>query len=156
MQAGMILPFRELYKKGFKYNYNFEKQTETDEMGEREYYTFDSVQVAKNHNYGDVVDAIIRSKYSQSEELALINNVSVSEPKLEHLNEYTDFQAFREEAKKIAKVTMLKTFADWNVLTLETIDDYAKNIIQIIERTTGYNNLNKTDKINLILSVMDG
>ena len=56
-------------------------------------------------DYSSVVAAIIRCKYSQSDIEAIILNGSDTE---EHASEYADLQAWRTEAKRIAKIVVGK------------------------------------------------
>ena len=54
-------------------------------------------------DYPSVVSAIVRCKYSQSDIEAIILNGSDTD---EHAAEYQDMQAWRAEAKRIAKIVV--------------------------------------------------
>ena len=56
-------------------------------------------------DYPSVVAAIVRSKYSQSDIEAIVLNGSDTE---EHAAEYAALQAWRSEAKRIAKIVIGK------------------------------------------------
>ena len=56
-------------------------------------------------DYPSVVSAIVRSKYSQSDIEAIVLNGSDTE---EHAAEYEALQAWRSEAKRIAKIVIGK------------------------------------------------
>lgn len=56
-------------------------------------------------DYPSVVSAIVRCKYSQSDIEAIVLNGSDTE---EHAAEYADLQAWRAEAKRIAKIVVGK------------------------------------------------
>lgn len=54
-------------------------------------------------DYKTKVKELIAQKYSIEDELALINNVNVKEPKSTHVSEYDEYMAYREECKVKAK-----------------------------------------------------
>ena len=56
-------------------------------------------------DYPSVVSAIVRCKYSQSDIEAIVLNGSDTE---EHATEYQTLQAWRAEAKRIAKIVVSK------------------------------------------------
>ena len=56
-------------------------------------------------DYPSVVSSIVRCKYSQSDIEAIVLNGSDTE---EHASEYADMQAWRAEAKRIAKIVIGK------------------------------------------------
>lgn len=56
-------------------------------------------------DYPSVVSAIVRCKYSQSDIEAIVLNGSDTE---EHASEYAALQAWRTEAKRIAKIVVNK------------------------------------------------
>ena len=56
-------------------------------------------------DYPSVVSCIVRCKYSQSDIEAIVLNGSDTE---EHAAEYADLQAWRAEAKRIAKIVIGK------------------------------------------------
>lgn len=53
---------------------------------------------------GALVNAMVRSKYSEDEVEAIVCNVLAAEVTEEHKNEWLAFQAYREECKARAKV----------------------------------------------------
>lgn len=53
--------------------------------------------------YGALVNAMVRSKYSEDEVEAIVCNVLAAEVTEEHKNEWMAFQAYREECKARAK-----------------------------------------------------
>lgn len=56
-------------------------------------------------DYPSVVSAIVRCKYSQSDiEAIVLNGIDTDE----HASEYADLQAWRAEAKRIAKIVVRK------------------------------------------------
>lgn len=55
---------------------------------------------AKSANYKDFVTGIVRMKYSQNDVEAILCNHG--DGKAEHVKEYDDFQAWREQAKQWA------------------------------------------------------
>lgn len=62
-------------------------------------YEYDQVKVSESPTKGEIVSAVIRSKYSADDELALIHNGSDTD---KHAQELSEFIAFRIEAKEIA------------------------------------------------------
>ena len=61
-------------------------------------FEFDTVKVSEEPTRDEVIDALIRSKYSLSHEFALINNFNMNKD----VEEYEAFQTFRAECKGIA------------------------------------------------------
>lgn len=61
-------------------------------------FEFDTVKVSEEPTRDEVIDALIRSKYSLSQEFALINNFNADKD----IEEYEAFQTFRAECKGIA------------------------------------------------------
>ena len=61
-------------------------------------FEFDTVKVSDEPTRDEVIDALIRSKYSLSQEFALINNFNMNKD----VEEYEAFQTFRAECKGIA------------------------------------------------------
>lgn len=53
--------------------------------------------------YGALINAMVRSKYSEDEVEAIVCNVLAAEVTEEHKNEWLAFQAYREECKARAK-----------------------------------------------------
>ena len=65
-------------------------------------FEFDTVKVSEEPTRDEVIDALIRSKYSLSQEFALINNFNADKD----IEEYEAFQTFRAECKGIADQVM--------------------------------------------------
>ena len=61
-------------------------------------YEYDIVKVSEEPTRDEVIDALIRDKYSLSQEFALINNYNAGKD----LEEYEAFQVYRIECKGIA------------------------------------------------------
>lgn len=79
-------------------NYNIEEVTITDMDGEpRQAYNYDYVEIGKEITRDKLISVIIRDKYSEDEELALLHNKLISKD----LVEYEEYQAFRTEVKVI-------------------------------------------------------
>jgi hypothetical protein len=82
-------------KKIFRYNYQevMVKDDVSDE--EKSAWKFDFVLVDKLDRSA-IIDAIIATEYSKSDELALINNKDLTR---DGAHEYSKYQAFRAQAK---------------------------------------------------------
>ena len=65
-------------------------------------FEFDTVKVSEEPTRDELIDALIRSKYSLSQEFALINNFNADKD----TKEYESFQTFRAECKGIADNVM--------------------------------------------------
>ena len=65
-------------------------------------FEFDTVKVSEEPTRDEVIDALIRSKYSLSQEFALINNFNADKD----IEEYEAFQVFRIDCKGIADQVM--------------------------------------------------
>ena len=61
-------------------------------------YEYDQVKVSEEPTRDEVIDALIRDKYSLSQEFALINNFNSGKD----LEEYEAFQVYRINCKVIA------------------------------------------------------
>jgi len=61
-----------------------------------ERYQYDSVRVADGASRGEMIDAVIGSRYSHADEIALINNRDIGP---EGATKYVDYQKFRAQAK---------------------------------------------------------
>lgn len=58
--------------------------------------------------YKAKVKELIAEKYSIEDEIALINNMNVKDPKDEHIIEYDEYMTFRDECKNKAKEELNK------------------------------------------------
>lgn len=65
-------------------------------------YTCKFVRVQRM-KYGDMVDAIIKTKYSDSKNFAIINNYLLDQTNPEYKSEYDDLQSWRRFAKDEAR-----------------------------------------------------
>ncbi|GEM_PF-3201054 len=66
---------------------------------EKTAFEYDQVKVSDQPTKGEIVSAIIRSKYSSDDELAIIHNGNDTPA---HETEMVEFMAFRVEAKVLA------------------------------------------------------
>lgn len=64
--------------------------------------TIDYVRVIDIYNK-DIIDTIIRERYSASQVEAIVNNYLSDTTNEEYLKEFNDMQEWRKEAKNIAK-----------------------------------------------------
>jgi len=79
-------------------NYNIKEVTITDIDGKlRQTYNYDYVEIEGEITRNKLIAAIIRDKYSEDAELALLHNKMLSKD----LMEYEDYQKFRTEVKVI-------------------------------------------------------
>ena len=77
-------------------------QTEKDVKA----YTYETIRINRSeYNYGGIVSAVVRSRYSSDNVEAIVLNGSDTE---EHAAEYAALQAWRAEAKRIAKIVVGK------------------------------------------------
>ena len=65
-------------------------------------YEYDTVKVSEEPTRDEVINALIRDKYSLSQEFALINNYNAGKD----LEEYEAFQVYRINCKVIADQVM--------------------------------------------------
>lgn len=84
---------------------NFDYDTETKEVDgeEIEVLVFENVDIEGAVEYGKIVSAIVRDKYSQDKVEAILAN---GEDTPEHKTELKDFKDWRVKAKQIAHVVM--------------------------------------------------
>jgi hypothetical protein len=69
-----------------------------------ELYVYDQVEIEFNKwNYSGVVDALIQYKYPIDKMQAVINNYLLEPENLEYVTVFNEMQAWRKEAKEIAK-----------------------------------------------------
>jgi hypothetical protein len=88
------------------FNYGIEQITNSDPMGVNTIgYQFNSVEVAGQVTTDTIIEAIIKDKYSFQSEIAIINNYNSDK----NVDEYMQYQQFRELAKWIAKQSNLLT-----------------------------------------------
>jgi len=92
-----VYPEKKIVKRGKDciVRFNIEEKTRINEAGESEtYYEFDSVKVAKLTKEA-IVEAIIRTAYSQNDEFKMARISKVS-------NEWKAYDAFAEAAVAVA------------------------------------------------------
>lgn len=65
-------------------------------------FEFDTVKVSEEPTRDELINALIRDKYTLSQEFALINNFNMNKD----VEEYESFQTFRAECKGIADNVM--------------------------------------------------
>ena len=67
-------------------------------------YEYDPVEVKyEQWNYGGIVDALVTYKYPNDKMQSVINNYLLEPDNAEYIQEFNDMQAWRKEAKEIAK-----------------------------------------------------
>uniref|UniRef100_A0A6M3JLM8 Uncharacterized protein n=1 Tax=viral metagenome TaxID=1070528 RepID=A0A6M3JLM8_9ZZZZ len=85
-------------KRNTHFNFNIVESTIEDLGGEpRISFNYDYVEIEGEITRDKLISAIIRDKYSEDAELALLHNRMVSK----NLVEYEEYQAFRVEVKVI-------------------------------------------------------
>jgi hypothetical protein len=133
--------------------FNLEEVSRQTEEGVSEiFYRYDEVIVSRSATRDEMISAIIRTRYSLDEELALVNNINKQLPTTEDEAEYAEFQQFREFAKQLADVVILKP-EDLPGKTVAQLDDIAQ-IIDIAARTDGYYELLKNDKVEMLTDIL--
>lgn len=70
------------------------------------HYEYDYCRVAKNAERGEVIDAIVRSRYSQSQMEAVVNNYLREDKTEEQVEAFNAMQEWRAQAKVIADEVM--------------------------------------------------
>lgn len=72
------------------------------------WYIFDQIEIEFNKwNYSGVVDALIQYKYPIDKMQAVINNYLLEPENEEYIRVFNEMQAWRKEAKEIAKEALL-------------------------------------------------
>lgn len=61
----------------------------------------DLIGILEPENYSDLIVKLIKTKYSQNDEIALINNYNFDKEK--YLKDYNSYQSFRQKCKIAAK-----------------------------------------------------
>ncbi|MFW6327294.1 MAG: hypothetical protein ACOC2F_03195 [Bacteroidota bacterium] len=77
-----------------RFNFNIEEKSMEDDT----IFKFEYVTSSNNRNA--LITALIRRKYTSDDEIALINNYQDGEAS--HVEEYEEYQAYRNECKTIA------------------------------------------------------
>lgn len=80
-----------------QFNYNIQAVEKTDEHGTRTIYEYDYVEIEGEVTRNKLIEALIRTRYRASDELALSHNNAIGKD----TTEYTDFQAYRTQVKAI-------------------------------------------------------
>ncbi len=77
--------------------YNFQATTlQTQDGHDQAGYTFEEVRINPPLTRAAAIDAIISSRYTKADEIALINNKDLDK---QGATKYSDYQAFRAQAK---------------------------------------------------------
>ncbi len=84
---------------GYRINFGVEEKVREDMNGSHTYYEY-TTAVSPTLSRGDLITAIIRTKYSSDDEFALLNNLNKGDEN--YKAEYAEYQDFRAAAKKIA------------------------------------------------------
>lgn len=67
-------------------------------------FEWDSVEIPMTmFNYAGIVDALVTYKYPNDKMQSVINNYLLESDNAEYIQEFNDMQAWRKEAKEIAK-----------------------------------------------------
>ena len=67
-------------------------------------YQYDSIMVEYGRwDYGGIIDALVTYKYPNDKMQSVINNYLLEPDNAEYIQEFNDMQAWRKEAKEIAK-----------------------------------------------------
>jgi len=111
--------WKERTRGGLLVRYNYSTREVQHEQSETNvtFHQYDEVLVHKHVKYPELVSAIIRKKYPEDHELAMINNVLKDNTDADDINEYSEFQNYRDSAKIVAKaVTKGLSELEWNKL----------------------------------------
>lgn len=93
---------RNLGRNVYTINFNIEEIDTQDE--ETQKFSYESVTLQPgNDDYGNVVSALIHSRYTDDDMQAIINNYLDAPDNQEYNDEFKDMQDFRKQAKAIAK-----------------------------------------------------
>ena len=112
------LPQRILAIGNMQHHINYSVTTGVDEDGNPD-YNYETAHVNGEPTYDLLVKSIIADKYSESKEIALLNNYNADK----NVQEYVDYQQFRELAKWIASEDRL--------LTVDEVDLYNQSLKKI-------------------------
>lgn len=149
-EATELIPLKRYTQGGLVISFGLSTIVRNSEKGEVTSYPFHRVKVEEKADYGTIVSAIIRAKYSPSEELALINN-NIENPSPEHSEEYAVFNDFRKKAKILAKC-VLDTI-DIDSKTVPQLDEIAEALSMSI-RNPDYTSSQKTGKVLAINQIV--
>jgi len=69
-------------------------------------YEYDYCRCAKNAGRGELIDAIVRSRYSKSQMEAIVNNYLRTDRTAEQEAEFATMQEWREEAHDVAAAVL--------------------------------------------------
>ena len=83
----------------YRINFDVIEKVKEDMNGSHTYFEY-TTAVSPTLNRGDVITAVIRTKYSADDEFALLNNLNKGGATYEQ--EYETYQLFRARAKEIA------------------------------------------------------
>lgn len=67
-------------------------------------YEYEPIEVKyERWDYGGIIDALVTYKYTNDKMQSIINNYLLEPDNAEYIQEFNDMQAWRKEAKEIAK-----------------------------------------------------
>jgi len=86
------------------FNFNIVEAEKTEEDGStRVVFDYEYIEV-RSKDHGDIIEGVIRDKYSMSDEIALINNNA--DGTAAHLAEYQAYLGFRQSVKGLTKESL--------------------------------------------------
>lgn len=99
--SGGDVPELEVLREGkiTRINFDFSVEERTDEGETTQQLVFENVDIEGAVEYGKIVSAIVRDKYSQDKVEAVLAN---GEDTPEHKTELKDFKDWRKTAKQVA------------------------------------------------------
>lgn len=83
----------------YRINFDVQEKVKEDINGSHTYFEY-TTAVSATLSRGDVITAIIRTKYSSDDEFALLNNLNKGEQR--YIDEYEEYQTYRTMAKELA------------------------------------------------------
>ena len=71
---------------------------------EQDWYSYEQVKIPNGRfDYGGIVDSLVQYKYPNDKMQSVINNYLLEPDNAEYVAEFNEMQAWRKEAKEIAK-----------------------------------------------------
>ena len=99
---------QDLGNGSFHYNYNIvEEKVADEEVGEKNVYIFDTVQVWEKPTYDNLTRAVIRNEVDENEEFSLINDYYAAQSGLE-TDETRKAKAVTEYKAHLSRVIAIK------------------------------------------------
>ena len=75
---------------------------------EQDWYSYEQVKIPNGRfDYGGIVDSLVQYKYPNDKMQSVINNYLLEPDNAEYVAEFNEMQAWRKEAKEIAKQALL-------------------------------------------------